>query len=132
MSQQLSDAKPQRGEQGKFLPGVVYSANRKTLENTLRRAVARDNYARLNASCERLINIAAYSEDERNAMAAFSIIADRLDGKAVARIETSDGDTRNMGLADLVQLVLNARKHDAIDTPTLEQAPGAETTQPAE
>jgi hypothetical protein len=114
----MSVDKQPRAEDGKWLPGVSYAPQRKTLEYTLRRVVAQDKKDRLRAACERLLDIAANGEDERNAMAAFSIIADRLDGKAVARIETNDTDSRNMGLADLVALVLQARKADAIDAPS--------------
>jgi hypothetical protein len=65
-----------------------------------------------------LLESAAEGETWQERMASFALLADRLDGKAVARIETSDGDTRNMGLADLVALVLQARKADAIDAPS--------------
>jgi hypothetical protein len=121
-----------RDHQGRWIARGEFAETRKLLESTLKRAVKQDRADRLRAACERILDIAANDPEPRNAMMAFSIIADRLDGKAVARIETSDGDTRNMGLADLVQLVLNARKADAIDAPTHEQAepaPGAETEQ---
>ena len=51
-------------------------------------------------------------------MAALTFIADRLDGKAVARIETSEGAPRDLGLAEIVALVLQHRKAEAIDAPS--------------
>ena len=134
MDQSLADRSAFRDEQGRFLPGVPYLAQRKLLEQTLRRAATQDA-AKLRRACDRLLESAADGETWQERMASFALLADRLDGKAVARIETSDGDTRNMGLADLVQLVLNARKVDAIDahaSTQAEPAPGAEHTQPAE
>ena len=88
--------KPERDELGRWLPGT-YAPQRKTVEGMLRKA--------------------AHAEDDRVAIAAFSLIADRLDGKAVARIETTDGDTRSLDLAALVSLVMQHRKSEAIDAP---------------
>jgi hypothetical protein len=115
MSQLL--AIQQRRPDGTFMPGY-FSEQRKVLESTLRRAVAQDKAERLRNACERLLDMAANAEDDRVAMAAFSIIADRLDGKAVARIETSEGAPRDLGLAEIVALVLQHRKAEAIDAPS--------------
>jgi hypothetical protein len=109
---------PFRDDSGKFLPGQPYSGQRKQLEGTLRRVVAQDKGNRLRAACERILDIAANDPEPRNSMAAFTIIADRLDGKAVARIETSEGAPRDLGLAEIVALVLQHRKAEAIDAPS--------------
>jgi len=114
-----------RDDQGRFLPGSPYSGQRKTLESALRRTVSQSP-ERLRAACERLLDIAASDPEPRNSIAAFSLIADRLDGKAVARIETSEGDTRSLDLAALVSLVMQHRKSEAIDAPH----PIAETDTP--
>jgi hypothetical protein len=119
---------------GRFAPLSEYAGSRKVIESALRRSVAQDRADRLRKACEKLLDQAAFDPDPRVSMAAFVIISDRLDGKPVSRIETSDGDTRNMGLADLVQLVLSARKADAIDAHAIEQsstepAPSAEQEQ---
>lgn len=120
---------PFRDERGKFLPGSPYAGQRKLLESMLRRTVAQDKAERLRRSCERLLDIAADDPDPRNSMAAFTIIADRLDGKAVARIETSEGSPSELGLADLVALVLNARKHDALEASSVIE-PSVDADQP--
>jgi hypothetical protein len=121
-----------RDRQGRYLNADPLAQRGKLIEATLRRAATQDAN-KLRRACDRLLESAADGETWQERMAAFVVISDRLDGKPVARIETSDGDTRNMGLADLVQLVLNARKADAIDAQTHSQAePGAEPAQPAE
>ena len=107
--------KDNRDRQGRWLRQGEFAETRKLLESTLKRAVKQDRADRLRVACERILDIAASDPDPRNAMMAFSIIADRLDGKSVARIETSDGDARGMNLAELVSLVLQSRKTDAID-----------------
>jgi hypothetical protein len=122
MSQLL--AMPARNPDGTFMPGLsgqVYGEQRKLLEHTLRKTVMQDKAERLRNACERLLSLAANAEDDRVAMAAFSIIADRLDGKAVARIETSEGAPRDLGLAEIVALVLQHRKAEAIDSPVIDK-----------
>lgn len=114
-----------RDNQGRFLPGTVYGTQRKTMEAALRRTV-HQSPQKLRNACERLLDIAANDPEPRNSIAAFSLIADRLDGKAIARIETSEGAPSDLGLADLVALVLNARKHDATDAPQPTAEPALE------
>ena len=128
-----ADRKPTiRDNRGQFISADPFAQPRKLIEGALRRAAMRSP-AVLAKACDAALESAAYGETWQERLANLQFIADRLDGKAVARIETSDGDTRNMGLADLVQLVLSARKADAIDAPAhehvqVEQAPGAEQT----
>jgi hypothetical protein len=108
-----------RDEKGRVMPGysLGVASRVKVLENTLRRAVYQSP-EKLRRACDKVLDSACSGETWGERMSALTFIADRLDGKAVARIETTDGDTRNMGLADLVQLVLQARKADAIDAPS--------------
>jgi len=115
-----------RDHAGRWLAQGEFASTRKVLEETLRRTVKQDKADRLRAACERLLDMAANAADDRVSMAAFSLIADRLDGKAVARIETTDGDTRSLDLAALVSLVMQHRKSEAIDAPH----PIAETDTP--
>lgn len=112
------NANGKRDHQGRWLAQGEYAETRKLLESTLKRAVKQDNANRLRRACERILDIAANDPEPRNSMAAFSIIADRLDGKAVARIETTDDAPRDLGLAEIVSLVLQHRKADAIDAPS--------------
>ena len=106
----------ERNELGQFVPGQpsAYYAARKFVEGTLRKAV-HQSPAKLRRACDRLLDIAADDPDPRNAMAAFSLIADRLDGKAVARIETTNGDARSLGMAELLTAILQARASSATD-----------------
>jgi ABC-type sugar transport system substrate-binding protein len=48
-------------------------------------------------------------------MSAIEFLADRLEGKAVARVESSSADARELDLAAVMQLVLQHRKADAVD-----------------
>lgn len=108
--------KPERDELGRWLPGT-YAPQRKTMEGALRRTV-HQSPERLRAACERILDIAANDPEPRNSISAFALICDRLDGKAVARIETSEGAPRDLGLAEIVALVLQHRKAEAIDAPS--------------
>jgi hypothetical protein len=105
-----------RDEKGRVMPGysLAVASRVKVLENTLRRAVYQSP-EKLRRACDQVLDSACDGETWGERMSALTFIADRLDGKPVARIETNDTDSRNMGLADLVALVLQARKHDAID-----------------
>jgi hypothetical protein len=109
-----------RDHMGRWQPLTEYAGQRKAIEGALRRTLAQDRGDKLRKACERLLDQAAFDPDPRISQAAFVIISDRLDGKPVARIETNDTDSRNMGLADLVALVLQARKADAVDAPQQE------------
>lgn len=106
-----------RDEKGRYISADPLHRPRKVIESSLRRAAMRSPQA-LDNACMRLIDSAANGETWQERIAAFKEVADRLDGKAVARIETSEGAPRELGLADLVALVLNARKTDAVDTIT--------------
>jgi len=117
--------KPERDELGRWLPGT-YAPQRKTVEGMLRKAAHAEDAKKLRRACDRLISLAADAEDDRVAIAAFSLIAARLDGKAVARIETTDGDTRSLDLAALVSLVMQHRKSEAIDAHTTPSIEGGE------
>ena len=111
-----------RDDKGRFLPGTPLTANRKLLEATLRRVVVQDHSGKLRKACEQLLTDAAESDNWQHRLAAFSLIADRLDGKAVARIETSDGSTRGLDFNELVSIILRARSTDATDATAIAHA----------
>jgi hypothetical protein len=113
-------AKPLRDEAGRWLPGTPFAAQRKTLEGALRRAV-HQSPEKLRRACDAVLDSAADGETWNERMAALTFIADRLDGKAVARIETSEGAPRDLGLAEIVALVLQHRKAEAIDSPVIDK-----------
>jgi hypothetical protein len=120
-----------RDQRGRYVNADPLGPRGKLIEATLRRAATQDAH-KLRRACDRLLDSAAEGETWQERMAAFVVISDRLDGKPIARIETSDGDARSMNLADLVQLVLSARKTDAIDahaSTQAEQSPSADQEQ---
>ena len=118
-----TDRKPTiRDNRGQFVSADPFAQPRKLIEGALRRAAMRSP-AVLAKACDAALESAAYGETWQERLANLQFIADRLDGKAVARIETSSEDVRGATLADLVALVMQSRKHDAIDAPAEPQAP---------
>jgi hypothetical protein len=110
----VTDRKPTiRDNRGQFVSADPFAQPRKLIEGALRRAAMRSP-AVLAKACDAALESAAYGETWQERLANLQFIADRLDGKAVARIETTEGDTRGMNLAELVSLVLQARKSDAV------------------
>ena len=110
-------SKVMRAPNGHFVSIDPLNQPRKLIEGALRRAAHRSPQALANA-CDRLLDSAANGETWQERIAAFKEVADRLDGKAVARIETSEGAPRDLGLAEIVALVLQHRKAEAIDAPS--------------
>jgi hypothetical protein len=105
-----------------FAPGNQLAVHRRTVENALRRAAHRSPL-KLDRACDRLIDSAAEGESWQERIAAFSLLADRLDGRARQSLDiTGDGAPRELALADVVQAVLAARASSAVDAPMIESA----------
>ena len=85
------------------------------VSDAIRKAALAGDSKRLRAAAERLMDSAAYGETWQERMQAFGFIADRLEGKAVARLETASADARELDLAAVVQAVLSARASNATD-----------------
>ena len=102
-----------------FANGNQLAIHRRTVENSLRRAAHRSP-AKLDRACDRLIDSAADGESWQERLAAFSLIADRLDGRARQSIEVAGNGPRELALADVVHAVLAARAATASDAPLLE------------
>lgn len=100
---------------GTFELGNQLAAKRRVIEGTLQRAIAQDKAERLRTAVERLLDTAAFSEDAAERLAAFNAIADRTDGKAIARTESVDGDVRALTLQDVARLIYQARAADSVD-----------------
>lgn len=107
-----------RAPSGRFVSTDPLNQPRKLIEGALRRAAMRSPQS-LDNACNRLLESAANGETWQERISAFKEIADRLDGKAVARIETSEGAPRDLSLADIVSAVLSARKNDAVPGDTI-------------
>jgi hypothetical protein len=103
-----------RDHRGRWVPIDPLRQPRKIVESFLRRATMRNAQAMARA-CDRLVTSAADGATWQERMAAFSLIADRLDGKAVARIESESEAPSDMPLAQLVAMVMSARRADAIE-----------------
>jgi hypothetical protein len=68
-----------------------------------------------------LIDSAAEGESWQERIAAFSLLADRLDGRARQSLDiNSDGAPRELSLADVVHAVLAARASSAVDAPIID------------
>lgn len=100
-----------------FAIGHEYSKRSRQIEANLKRLVAQDKYKKLDRACERLLESAAEGETWQERMAAFNVLADRLDGKVRSDDTGGDGETRSIPLSQLVAAILAARKADAIDAP---------------
>jgi len=100
------------------------AVNRRTVENHLRRAAHRSPAA-LDRACDRLIESAADGESWQERMAAFSLLADRLDGKAKQAVEVSSGSQREIDLSEIVRMVLASRTQEAQDVECV-SLPGAD------
>jgi len=99
-----------RDKFGQFAAGNQAAAQARRLHHALERALARDNWKRLNAGCDRLAESFADGQPW-----ALQMVFDRLAGKAVARIEHVDSDTRELDLASIMRLVMQARSTQAED-----------------
>lgn len=120
-----------------FEIGNQLGAKRRIIEQALQRAIAQDRADRLRTAVEKLLDTAAFSPDASERLAAFNAIADRTDGKAIARSESVDGDVRSMTLQDIARLVYQARALDSTDAthstlPAESQPPGGVGDTPIE
>ena len=102
---------------------------RRTVENHLRRAAHRSPAA-LDRACDQLIRSAAEGASWQERMAAFSLLADRLDGKARQSIEVTGDQPREVELSELVRLVLAARTADATDAAPITSEPASQVSIP--
>ena len=105
-----------------FAQGNVFGRLGAPVTDALRRSALAGDSKGLRRAAERVIESAAYGETWQERMAAFSFLADRLEGKAVARLETASADARELDLASVVQAVLAARAQTATDATLLEPA----------
>ena len=93
-----------------FFPGHQYGAKGQRLTRALERALAADNWRALHNGCDRIA--AAFEAGEPWAI---SLCFDRLEGKAIARIESTSTDARGLDLQTVVQAVLAARSAQSED-----------------
>ena len=97
-----------------FEIGNQLAVSRRTVENHLRRAAHRNAKA-LDRACDALIRSAADGETWQERIAAFEVIASRLDGKPRQSSEIAGEAPRELGLNEVLALVLQARAADATD-----------------
>ena len=97
-----------------FEIGNQWARSRRLLEDTLRRAAHRSR-DQLDRACERLIESASDGATWQERLAAFEIIASRLDGKPRQTLEVTGDQPRELALADVVHAVLAARSASATD-----------------
>ena len=87
-----------------FLPNNVYGRLGAPVTDALRRAALAGDQKLL----RRAVN-AALTQAANGSLAHLAWIADRLEGKALARVETTATDARGLDLQTVVQAVLAAR-----------------------
>src|SRR5512139_3389682 len=93
-----------------FLPNNVYGRLGAPVTDALRRAALAGDQKLL----RRAVN-AALTQADNGSLAHLAWIADRLEGKALARVETTATDARGLDLQTVVQAVLAARASGATD-----------------
>ena len=96
-----------------FEVGNRYGRNIQVVTQTLTRAVMADDARLLRRACDKALQAAADGD-----LQALAWIADRIDGKAIARSESVDGDVRQLKLEDVARLIYQARATDAVDAPS--------------
>ena len=101
---------------GKPFPlGNVYGRMGAPVTDALRRAAMSQDQAKLRRACE-----AALTQAARGSLAHLAWIADRLDGRAIARVEHVDSDARELDLAAVMRAVMSARAAGAEDALALD------------
>jgi hypothetical protein len=85
------------------------------VSQALRRAALAGDAVLLRRAADRVLQSAADGETWQERMSAIEFLADRLEGKAVARVESSNADARELDLAAVMHLVLQHRKANAVD-----------------
>ena len=101
-----------------FEVGNRYGRNIQIVTQTLTRAVMADDAKLLRKACDRALKAASEGD-----LQALAWIADRVDGKAIARTESVDGDARALTLQDIARLVYQARASDSVDATPSTPAP---------
>lgn len=108
-----------------FQIGHEYGKRARVLEATLKRCVAQDDGKRLRAACEAVLTKASKGD-----LAAFQVLADRLDGRVKADDATGDGEVRSISLDELMRAIVRARSADAETIETVQAI--AHDNQPVE
>jgi len=90
--------------------GNQYGRMGAPVTNALRRAAMENNGELLIRACRK-----ALVEASKGSLSHLAWVADRLDGKSIARIEHVDSDTRELDLASIMRLVMQARSAAAED-----------------
>ena len=90
--------------------GNRYAAKAATITRSIERALAQDNYRRLHAGIDRVVE--AFANGDRWAI---EWCTDRVEGRAVARIERTDNDARELDLAAVMRMVMQSRTQEAQD-----------------
>ena len=98
-----------------FAQGNVFGRLGAPVTQALRRAALADDARGLRRAAERVIDSAANGDTWQERMAAFAFLADRIEGKAIARIESTTTDAKALDLAQVVQAVLSARSAQSED-----------------
>lgn len=93
-----------------FEQGNRFGRNVQLVTQALTRAVLADDAKLLRKACDRALKAASDGD-----LQALAWIADRLDGKAIARSEQVEGDVKALTLQDVARLVYQARAHEAVD-----------------
>ena len=100
--------------------GNRYAAKAATITRSIERALAQDNYRRLHAGIDRVVE--AFANGDRWAI---EWCTDRVEGRAVARIERTDNDARELDLAAVMRMVMQSRTQEAQDVECV-SLPGAD------
>ena len=90
--------------------GNNYGRNNAVVTDALRRAAAADDYKLLRRACDKALRQAA-----EGSLPHLAWIADRLDGKAVQRIESDSAELKALSLQEVAALILQARSVDATE-----------------
>ena len=93
-----------------FAQGNVFGRTAPVVTDALRRAAMAGDQKLLRRAVT-----AALTQAANGSLPHLAWIADRLEGKAVARLETASADARELDLAAVVQAVLTARASSAQD-----------------
>jgi len=103
-----------------FPLGNNYGRMGAPVTDALRRAALAGDQKKLRMACERALSAAA-----NGSLPHLAWIADRIDGKSVARVEHVGGDRREIDLSEIVRMVLASRTQEAQDVECV-SLPGAD------
>jgi hypothetical protein len=108
-----------------FEVGNVYGRNVQLVTQTLRRAAMADDGKLLRQACDKALRAAADGD-----LQALAWVADRLDGKAIARSEATGSDARSLSLQDVAKLIYQARAASSEDAVASAPSTDAAESQP--